>query len=265
MRDKAPCRLLIDPPADGAWNMALDEALLTASLESQQPTLRFYQWSRPTLSLGYFQRYQDRAEHTASRDAHVVRRLSGGGAILHDREVTYSVLLPASHPLARDTQALYDALHAALIESLQGVIARENPTWQAVPCLSSSSISAGQEPFLCFERRFLGDILLRGDATSCPANEHKVVGSAQRRRRGVVLQHGSILLGRSPLAPELSGIREISGIELQVEHMLATLPAAIAEALRLDLYPEVLPTQFLGVAKQIMHDKYLSDSWTKRR
>ena len=94
-------RLIIDRPLPGAWNMAVDEALLLDASENGSASLRFYGWNAPTLSLGYFQRYDDRDLHAASRDCAVVRRQTGGGAILHDRELTYSLVLPPNHPLAR--------------------------------------------------------------------------------------------------------------------------------------------------------------------
>ena len=76
--------LIIDPPASGAWNMAVDEALLIDAADSGIATLRFYQWDVPTLSLGYFQAYDDRHQHAASGDCVCVRRQTGGGAIVHD-------------------------------------------------------------------------------------------------------------------------------------------------------------------------------------
>ncbi len=70
-----------------------------AAVASGLASLRFYQWNQPTLSLGYFQSYEDRGRHAASQECTVVRRQTGGGAILHDRELTYSLILPATHPL----------------------------------------------------------------------------------------------------------------------------------------------------------------------
>ena len=75
-----PCRLIVDPPLDGAWNMGFDEALLEQAADPGIATLRFYQWQEPTLSLGYFQTYDERDTHAESRQAAVVRRQSGGGA-----------------------------------------------------------------------------------------------------------------------------------------------------------------------------------------
>src|SRR3954469_25809962 len=111
-------RLLFDPPAPGAWNMGVDEALLETAADCGEGTLRFYQWSEPTLSLGYFQSAEDRRQHAASRSCPLIRRASGGGAILHDRELTYSIALP--QPIARspDSSLLYELCHIALIEAL---------------------------------------------------------------------------------------------------------------------------------------------------
>src|SRR3954464_5256758 len=91
------CSLIIAAPPDGAWNMALDEALLHRAETDGMATLRFYGWREPTLSLGYFQQHADRALHPASENCTLIRRASGGGAILHDRELTYSIALPKSH------------------------------------------------------------------------------------------------------------------------------------------------------------------------
>ena len=101
-----PCRLLFDTPAEGAWNMAVDETLGEIAAESGIATLRFYGWSRPTLSLGYFQNYDERLSHSASMNCAIVRRASGGGAILHDRELTYSLALPCAERTIGDAPGL---------------------------------------------------------------------------------------------------------------------------------------------------------------
>ena len=162
------CRWLWDEPDDGAWNMAVDEALLEAADADGIATLRCYRWSKPTLSLGYFQRADDRRGHTASLGCPMVRRASGGGAILHDAELTYSLALPTADRLAAAARGLCDQIHAALVEAIAAVgvavhVCR-NPT--AVPN------PAPNPPFLCFQRHAPGDLML-GDA--------KIAGSAQRR------------------------------------------------------------------------------------
>ena len=166
--------------APGTWPSTKSSWLATAN--SNQPTLRFYQWQRPTLSLGYFQKYADRSLHPASQSAEVVRRLSGGGAIVHDQELTYSLMLPASHPLARDTQALYNAVHQTIIETLNAILASgltSTSAWQPVLCDQPKKLAARDEPFLCFERRSKGDILLRKKESMPDLPEKKNRGVAR--------------------------------------------------------------------------------------
>ena len=120
------CRLLLDPPCPGPWNMAVDEVLLDWAAAHGGCCWRFYGWQEPTLSLGYFQAHQDRREHAASRDCPAVRRLTGGGAILHDQELTYSIVVPGGHPLAAGRDLLYQVAHTSLIAVLGdlGMVAR---------------------------------------------------------------------------------------------------------------------------------------------
>src|SRR3990172_9526549 len=101
MSDRPRLRVLHDPPLDGPTNMARDEALLTLVGTSQSPpTVRLYQWNPPTISLGYFQHYGDYVSlPPPAGTLPVVRRLTGGGAILHDLELTYSLTLPTGHQL----------------------------------------------------------------------------------------------------------------------------------------------------------------------
>jgi lipoate-protein ligase A len=190
----AACRVLLDGPGSGAWNMALDEALAESTAADGMAWLRFYTWSPATLSLGYFQPYEARHTHAASRDCPLVRRASGGGAILHDAELTYSLALPVPDRQVGESPKLYLAVHEALVRTLAsfGTAATVRP----------AAGTTTNEPFLCFERRALGDVLV-GDV--------KIAGSAQRRRRGALLQHGSVLLSKSTFAPELPGLRELTG------------------------------------------------------
>src|SRR4051812_39191932 len=111
-------RFICDPPASGPWNMAVDEALLETAAATGLATLRFYQWSEPTLSLGYFQNIDQRAHHAPSADCPVVRRSSGGGAIVHDRELTYSLAVPEILPSHSRASELYEKCHSAFIAAL---------------------------------------------------------------------------------------------------------------------------------------------------
>ncbi len=259
------CQLIVDPPADGAWNMAVDEALLTTAGETGLPTLRFYQWLHPTLSLGYFQKNSDRKSHPASLDANVVRRLSGGGAILHDQELTYSLVLPSDHSLAKDTQALYQAIHKAIVRYLADLISKSTASWQPTQYTASPQNNSLTEPFLCFRRRSTGDVLLESTEGSPSSKNHKIVGSAQRRRRGAILQHGSILLTRSDSAPELLGFTDLTGISLPATSAAACLQLAFAEALAVKLETSCFSESVADLAKQILWQRYSNTSWLERR
>jgi lipoyl(octanoyl) transferase len=216
-------RLLLDPPASGPWNMAVDEALLETAASTGQATLRFYQWQEPTLSLGYFQSLDDRQQHPHSQDCPVVRRASGGGAILHDRELTYSIAIRQAAGRRSEASHLYEFFHQTLIAALAecGIAAE---LYRDCSTTKSKEKPNLEPPFLCFQRRTCFDVVI-GDA--------KIAGSAQRRRRGAVLQHGSILLARSPVAPELAGIQEVAAVSLAAADLAQHWTPRLAEALSL--------------------------------
>ena len=264
-------RLIIDGPAPGAWNMAVDEALLADAAESGIGTLRFYQWDEPTLSLGYFQAIGDRVQHPASLQCACVRRQTGGGAILHDRELTYSLVLPGVHSLARQTEAIYNSVHDAFIEALQPLVGRDS-SWAMVRRSQESIRRPVDEPFLCFQRQARGDVLLtEGDVShdiSQPPSEGagwKILGSAQRRHRGAVLQHGSLLLAASPAAPELPGVADLTGICLAPAHLANLMANRLENALELDILLGELPSPLQSIATQLANTKYGGTLWTNRR
>jgi lipoate-protein ligase A len=175
-------RVLQDPPLAGAVNMARDEALMTRiGTGDSPPTLRLYQWDPPTISLGYFQRYADyEALGPPAGELAVVRRLTGGGAILHDRELTYSLTLPIGHRLlAAGPNHLYELAHEAVMACMKLLGAESRPSG------FTDDSGAARGPFFCFARRHALDVLIGDD---------KLAGSAQRRTRTAVLQHGSIIL-----------------------------------------------------------------------
>jgi lipoyl(octanoyl) transferase len=273
----AEVRLIIDPPLPGPWNMAVDEALLMDTIDNGNATLRFYQWSEPTLSLGYFQRYADREQHAASRGCTVVRRQSGGGAILHDRELTYSLVLPPGDPLTQHTPRLYEAIHAAFIAALSSV----QPTNTAPSALRirgeavQTPAPAEDEPFLCFQRQAPGDVVLApaiapvaADSSTTLATHHptwKVLGSAQRRHRGAILQHGSLLVERSPAAPELPGLHDLDDRDIQLQQLIAAVCAELTVRLEIRLVPYQLSGDLQSIATGLTNSKYGSSTWTNRR
>lgn len=165
--------------------MAADEALWRAVSEAASPpTLRFYLWDPPTISLGYFQEHAEVASLGSPLcDWPVVRRLTGGGAIAHCQEWTYSLTLPTHHPfLLEGATSLYDRLHAAVATALSTIGLTVHRYGGPSPA------SSREGPTLCFQRRYRQDLV--------DARGEKIVGSAQRRGRGGILQHGSIVLAK---------------------------------------------------------------------
>jgi len=243
------CRLIVDPPGSGAWNMAVDEMLLEWAGATAGCCLRFYGWERPTLSLGYFQAYDDRRRHAPSLPCPVVRRASGGGAIVHDRELTYSLVLPRSHPLARERLSLYRTVHRALIAALSGFGV------EASLCKASVA-SLPAPPFLCFQRRAPGDVLV---------GEVKVAGSAQRRSADAVLQHGSVLLARSVAAPELEGLDTLVGGPVDGHDLLEAWLDRLARALSLRWRRAPLDESERRRAAALVESKYACDAWNVTR
>ena len=251
MIDPGRCRLLRHDPGSGDWNMAVDEMLLEWAEEEATACLRFYGWKAPTLSLGYFQTYTDRQEHPPSLSCATVRRLTGGGAILHDAELTYSIVLPGTHPLATHRDVLYQAVHGCLIEALSrlGVAARM--------CDAAKNVKPAPESFLCFQRRARGDVLV---------GETKVCGSAQRRRNGAVLQHGSLLWATSQAAPELPGVLDIAhpkelSLDVAADLWLGSLARRLGFAWQEDGLNKIEVCRVEALAES----RYSWENWTKNR
>jgi lipoate-protein ligase A len=255
-----PCRLLIDRPASGAWNMAVDEVLLESAARDGLMTLRFYRWSEPTLSLGYFQRFADREQHPASAQCPIVRRSSGGGAIVHDQELTYSLTVPIDLPISLDPLVLYDAAHDSLVEAFGswGIRVRKFIDSEAGSCGKPPSPvgAVRNEPFLCFQRRTCGDVLL---------DRWKVCGSAQRRHRGAILQHGSVLLTASAAAPELPGVQEVSGVTLHEIELVHAWKSRFASHLSARALADELTPSELSAARELTLAKHAAESWIKKK
>ena len=215
-------------PRSGASNMARDAALLDKAIEYRTCAVRLYQWKEPTLSLGYFQ--HDLAIPAALATLARVRRLSGGGAIVHHHELTYSCVIPPGHTLGSSPGGLYRLIHEQIVDALR----EQHTDRTAIATIGDraagptgsrpAAVDPRQtaEPFLCFFRRSPNDIVLYG---------HKIAGSAQRRRKGAVLQHGSILLRSSKYVSELKGIQDVAG-EFALAGFRRRLAECIPEALR---------------------------------
>jgi lipoate-protein ligase A len=260
-------QLLHSPPLDGAFNMALDEALMAHAGETNAWVLRVYSWTSPTLSLGRNQTaigvYD--LERLAAEGIEVVRRPTGGRAILHHREVTYSVVGPVTdagdlqESYARINRLLIAALHALGVEAaiVGSGEARRTPT----PELDRS----GAVP--CFHHPSSGEITLNG---------RKLIGSAQWRSSDVLLQHGSILVDDDQM--QLTSLTRLPSVRIPrpatLCDALGTAPsesvivdALFAAARTLedsDATPIHLDGRLLDRAK-MLRQHYLDDSWTWRR
>lgn len=275
-----PCRLILDPPGAPAWNMAVDEVLLAAARDEGVATLRFYQWDRPTLSLGYFQNYADRQHHAASLGCACVRRHSGGGAIMHDRELTYSLALPTTAPPTAEPEMMYRRVHTSLVETLAAWFPADQPVTNLQLCQVENRPAKGiktakpDEPFLCFRRRANCDVLLEAapsvkSAKALPKTvdgKHKVCGSAQRKKQGAILQHGSVLISESPAAPELPGLIELGlAAGLTAERLIEAWLPRLAGCLELDLRPAELTEQETHAAQQVASEQFETDAWNQKR
>ena len=191
-----------DPAADGPANMAIDELLAEEAVRRDGLVIRVYAWSEPTVSLGAFQPFAEAEACAAIAGLPIVRRPSGGGAIIHGTDLTYAAAVPKGHPWGGTPQALYDGLHAAMVDVLRdhGFDARLH---------APSADDPPADALLCFSRRSPGDVVVRqGDAPAA-----KVMGSAQRRFGTAVLQHGSLLLAACPrvaVAARHAGLAELA-------------------------------------------------------
>ncbi len=182
-------RLLYTPPATGAWNMAVDESILEHIHRGEsQPTLRLYSWNPPCLSLGHAQSFKDvDVERLKSHGWEVVRRVTGGRAILHTDELTYSVTGSADEPvLAGGVLESYNRLSKALLHAVRALSLPVE-----VKEFSDAPASQNLNP-VCFEVPSTYEITVDGK---------KLIGSAQARKKEGVLQHGSL-----PLTGDLTRI-----------------------------------------------------------
>lgn len=222
--------------------MAADEALLTSAVEQGQASLRFYTWREPTLSLGYFQRHEERLPDVAW-----LRRPTGGAAILHHHEWTYALALPAGSPWHNNENWLCRFHHA---------IQRALRDWR----IESHAVVCGEEqklgPVLCFLHQTPGDLLVNG---------HKVVGSAQRRPHGAMLQHGSILLRQSPHTPMLPGIEDLSATTVPMADLKQAILAQFTKELGVPLVDDDWTAREQEAITQVEQSKYAIPAWNEKR
>ncbi len=267
----ADWRLLKTGLADGATNMAIDEAILWAVAEGKsRPTLRFYGWQPPCLSIGYSQSMQGEVDVDRCREAGIglVRRPTGGRSILHADELTYSVVAPQSEPrVAGGVIESYRRLSAGLVVGLRAL----RLAVTQVETADDKGKSAA-----CFDAPSSYEITVGGK---------KLVGSAQMRKKSVVLQHGSLPLEgdvarifdflkvpseerreelRQELRARATSLELALGYSVPFDEVARHLAAGFAQALNLQLIPGRLSEHELALAEKLRREKYVSREWSFR-
>jgi lipoyl(octanoyl) transferase len=258
-------RLLVTEPTDGATNMAIDETLWRGRrADTAPPTLRFFAWAPPTVSLGYGQSLDDHIDLAACRALGIalVRRPTGGSAIYHDgpeRELTYSVVATVGDlEVGADLLLTYAWIGRALQRGLRALGTAAE--------LVAARASEGLSPAFCFARTGTYEIEIDG---------RKVVGSAQRRQGRTFLQHGSVLLGVD--APRLATLfprtRDPRAGLITLEAALGRRPSfdevahALAEAFEsehgLRLEPDGLSSEEMETTERLVREKYATTSWLR--
>jgi lipoate-protein ligase A len=239
-------RLLPTASAHGPHNMAADEVLLESAINGIA-SFRFYQWNPATVSLGYFQAEQTRRQDPLLGTLPFVRRSTGGATLVHHYEVTYAIGLPAGRPW-QSAGSWLPRMHGIIAAAMRE-LSIHNYLYEP----------ANDPPFrghLCFHHFTAGDLMI---------GSSKIVGSAQRKRRGALMQHGGILLARSRHAPALPGILELTGRSLNIEETCVTVRRAFALATGW----EMVEGGWTGVERnrieELANNKYSQEVWNRKR
>lgn len=261
-----------------AYNMALDEAQISLLAQGElPPTIRFYGWLPATISIGYFQKMEKEIDLRACQNLGigVVRRLTGGRAVLHDDELTYSLVAADTDPLFPPTVIeSYKVISQGILAGLKELkisaemVSLEGKDKTAMNPHNSSA---------CFDAPSWHEIAVRGK---------KLVGSAQNRQQGVILQHGSILnsLDVEKLfsvlrfkSPELkarmknifltkaTSIEEVLGYRYPYSKLVAAMTIGFRDALQIDLEVGELTAAELRLTERLIREKYDNDEWNLRR
>ena len=226
--------------------MAADETLLLGAAEGRA-SLRFYGWAEATLSLGYFQPASASRADRRLTSLPWVRRPTGGSALVHHHELTYALAVPLSgETKPRSWMVDMHQIFSRALEplGLRGQLQSAKPMGHA----ASSN--------LCFAQPTAGDIL-----HGC----HKLLGSSQRKHHRALLQHGALLLAQSPYTPMLPGIKELTGVDLAVEPLVAAIIQVFQEVADF----RVEPTDWSPAEKQTIErltaEKYSRAEWNEKR
>ncbi len=262
-----------------AFNMALDEALLEwHSQHLIPPTVRFYGWDPATLSLGYFQKIKKEINLNKVRENGIglVRRLTGGRAVLHDKELTYSVIVSEKNPMIPKT--VTEAYRVISLGLLEGFKELGLDTYFSVPETKEDHDKLkNPRSSICFDAPSWYELVVEG---------RKVAGSAQTRHKGVLLQHGSIPLDldveklfdlfnypnekiRERLQRNFKykavAINEVANRLISLEEVRIAFKKGFERGLNVHLEPYELTKEEIDFVNQLVEKKYANDVWTYSR
>jgi lipoyl(octanoyl) transferase len=272
-------RLLWTGYRSAAENMAVDEAILIAHSEGKvPPTIRFYGWNPPTLSIGYFQRVEKEVdlERLRKRGLDFVRRPTGGRAVLHDRELTYSIIVSESYPgMPRSVTQSYRVISNGLLEGFRQLGLQAEMVSLADEAEKERYASMGSAA--CFDSPSWYELVVEG---------RKVAGSAQTRQRGVILQHGSILLDldaellfdvlrlpsdrvkermKDVFLKKAVAVNQLREIPVTMEEALEAFTRGFEKGMDIQLSPGELSAYEKTLVRQLVETRYSRDEWNLKR
>lgn len=252
-----------------AINMAFDECLLNWQSEGKiPPTLRFYGWNKPSLSIGYFQRAKTiNFEGIRKHDCEFVRRLTGGSAVLHADELTYSLVISENDPdIPKSVTKAYYVLTQGVLEGYK------NLGIDADFAIPERELDNDRSA-ICFEKPSFYEMLVDGK---------KICGNAQTRKKGVLLQHGSLPITmdndllfdlfafssekmrerrKVRFTEKATTIQEVTGKTFTYEEMVETFKDGFAKGLSISLTPYELTDEQWAEVKELAETKYATDTW----
>jgi lipoyl(octanoyl) transferase len=272
-------RFIVTEAMPPAMNMAVDEAILQLHSEGKvPPTVRFYTWNPATLSIGYFQKAAKEINLEALRERGLgfVRRPTGGRAVLHDQELTYSVVVSESHPkMPSSVTEAYKVISMGLLHGFQRLGLHAEMVSLATEEEKEKYSSPGSSA--CFDSPSWYELVVEGK---------KVAGSAQTRQKGVILQHGSILLEMDvellfsllnfpservkqrmmeSFRQKAVTINEVSPRPIGLQEAVEAFRNGFASGLEVELVPGELTPEETALAEELVRTRYATDEWNFRR
>lgn len=254
------CRFIDTGHKDAYTNMAIDESILNFC---KKPTLRVYQWTAPSISVGYNQNVgkEINFDNCKKHKVPIVRRITGGKAVLHDKEVTYSFILPENLlEMPRDILKSYKVIAQALVLAFETIgikaIIQKQPQKLATP--------------ICFNSSNWYELTV---------NNKKISGSAQRRLKGKILQHGPLLIDfdyeknamlfpsdnakelAEGLKKRITSIKRELGIDVSYNEMVSAIKHGFQKNFKFDFFEDELTNEEKKLADTLKKEKYSTDTW----